>query len=362
MIHQIGLLKESEGLRFVTLTPNGVSGLAEQFKVFVERGAGEVIGFSDEMYEAAGATVLNSQQEVILQSDFVLSFNKSIKNDYLNRRRSFIGFYNVLNNSAVIAPFTHTIADVYSLDLMPLSPGYNSYNLKWKITPLLYDAVVESSLAYFNQNENLLTKSKKALILESGHTSVDSVQKLIREGYEITVVGNSTFNQVEFEKLGIKYHKLSHLEMCEPNVLSRSNEEEHCLSEIALYLNNSAHLYDLIVSDFVLSGEKTPLLFQAATLEKLKKGALLIDLSAPTFGNCAENSGSTADFQYFSLIDMLNQQALSASEIFSETYSRFLEQLVEDEDRAFQDLLDSIKVIEKGKVVNNTLIREVNEM
>ena len=72
MIHQIGLLKESEGLRFVTLTPNGVSGLAEQFKVFVERGAGEAIGFSDEMYEAAGATVLSSQQEVILQSDFVL--------------------------------------------------------------------------------------------------------------------------------------------------------------------------------------------------------------------------------------------------------------------------------------------------
>src|SRR5690606_1739478 len=97
-----------------------------------------------------------------------------------------------------------------------------------------------------------------------------------------------------------------------------------CLSEIALYLNASAHHFDVIVTDFVISGEKTPLLLQSATYEKLKEGALVFDLSAPSFGNCAEMISPDSNFQLFTLTEMLNKQAMSASDIISETYSRFL--------------------------------------
>jgi NAD(P) transhydrogenase subunit alpha len=362
MKYQIGLLKESEELRFVTLTPLGVSNLVDKFQIFVESGAGEAIGYTDEMYQNEGAIIIDNQQDLIFQSDFVLTFNKPIKNEYLNRKRSFVGFYNVLNDSAVIAPFTHTIADVYSLDLMPLTRGFNALILKRKITPVLYDAIIESSLEYFNQEVRLLPQVKKALIIESGHTSIESVQKLLSEGFQLTVVGNSTMNQIEFEKVGIAYHKLSHLEMCEPNVLSRTNEEERCLSEIALYLNDSAHLFDVIVTDFVLSGEKTPLLLQTTTYEKLKEGALVFDLSAPIFGNCTEIRSADSNFQLFTLTEMLNQQAMSVSDILSEIYSRFLEHFIDEKDENFDVLLNYIKVVENGKVINNTLIREVNEM
>ncbi|MEX2380683.1 MAG: hypothetical protein WD530_08055 [Vicingaceae bacterium] len=362
MRYKIGLLKESEELRFVTLTPLGVGNLAGQFHVLVESGAGEEIGFTDEMYQEAGAIIIDNQQEVIFQSDFVLTFNKAIKNEYLNRKRSFVGCYNILNDSAVIAPFTHTIADVYSLDLMPLAPGFNALNLKRKITPVLYDAILESSLEYFNREEELFPQKKKVLIIESGHTSLQSVEKLLKEGFQLTVAGNSTLNQIEFEKVGIEYYKLSHLEMCEPNLLSRIHEEEHCLSEIALYLNDSAHLFDIIITDFVLSGEKTPLLLQTTTYEKLKKGALVFDLSAPNFGNCAEIMSEFRNVQLFTLTEMLNRQAISASGVLSETYSHFLECFVEKNDEDFDVLLDHIKVVENGKVINNTLIREVNEM
>jgi hypothetical protein len=59
---------------------------------------------------------------------------------------------------------------------------------------------------------------------------------------------------------------------------------------------------------------------------------------------------------------MLNQQAMSVSDILSEIYSRFLEHFIDEKDENFDVLLNYIKVVENGKVINNTLIREVNEM
>ena len=345
MKYQIGLLKESEN-----------------FDVFVENGAGDSVGYTNEMYKEAGATIIDKQQDVILKSDLVLSFNKTIKNEYLSRRRSFVGYYNVLNNSANIIPFTHTIADVYSLDLLPFTSDFNDLNLKLKITPILYDAIIESSTDYFIQQNEVFPRNKAALIIESGHTSLENVKKLLKEGYHLTVVGNNTLSQVEFEKIGIEYEKLSHLDLCEPNILSRSNGEKRCLSEIALYLTENVHRFDLIITDFIISGEKTPLLFHPLIYKNIKREAVLYDLSAPNFGNCSELKSEENGFKLFTLTEMLNHQGLNTSKILSEIYSSFLVRFVQEINEQFKNFLEDIKVVENGKIINKSLIREVNEM
>ena len=56
---KVGVPKEiSRGERRVALVPEAVAKL-EGFELSVERGAGESAGFSDEAYEAAGATLVD---------------------------------------------------------------------------------------------------------------------------------------------------------------------------------------------------------------------------------------------------------------------------------------------------------------
>ncbi len=70
----IGLGKDRRPFEHrVVLTPGGVRGLtAEGHRVYLESNAGLDAGFSDETYGAAGATIVFSEEEVLLRSELVL--------------------------------------------------------------------------------------------------------------------------------------------------------------------------------------------------------------------------------------------------------------------------------------------------
>ena len=56
---KIGLPKEVKNNEFrVGLTPDSVGELSLNHKVFVQKNAGKAIGFTDEMYQANGAQIL----------------------------------------------------------------------------------------------------------------------------------------------------------------------------------------------------------------------------------------------------------------------------------------------------------------
>lgn len=70
----IGLVKDRRPFEHrVVLTPGGVRGLtAEGHRVYLETHAGLDAGFSDETYGEAGATIVFSEEEVLLRSELVL--------------------------------------------------------------------------------------------------------------------------------------------------------------------------------------------------------------------------------------------------------------------------------------------------
>lgn len=71
---RIGTVREIKTLEFrVGLTPAGVMELTSRgHEVFVEAGAGAAIGFSDERYKAAGASVLGDAQAVFAASEMII--------------------------------------------------------------------------------------------------------------------------------------------------------------------------------------------------------------------------------------------------------------------------------------------------
>ena len=69
---KIGLPKEVKNNEFrVGLTPGSVGELSLNHKVFVQKNAGKAIGFTDEMYRANGAQILEDACSVFEESDLI---------------------------------------------------------------------------------------------------------------------------------------------------------------------------------------------------------------------------------------------------------------------------------------------------
>jgi alanine dehydrogenase len=71
---KIGVPTEIKNNEFrVALTPNSVKSLTDKnHNLFVQSGAGNAIGFSDENYTKSGATILDTAQEIYANSELIV--------------------------------------------------------------------------------------------------------------------------------------------------------------------------------------------------------------------------------------------------------------------------------------------------
>ena len=76
---KIGLPKEVKNNEFrVGLTPDSVGELSLNHKVFVQKNAGKAIGFTDEMYQANGAQILENASSVFDESELIIKVKEPL--------------------------------------------------------------------------------------------------------------------------------------------------------------------------------------------------------------------------------------------------------------------------------------------
>ena len=67
----------------VSLVPSGVDELVKMgHNVFIENNAGLGSGFTNEMYQNSGATILSSAKEVFLQSDMIIKVKEPQEEEF----------------------------------------------------------------------------------------------------------------------------------------------------------------------------------------------------------------------------------------------------------------------------------------
>lgn len=91
---KIGLPKEIKDNEYrVGLTPAGVHALAGAgHTVYVEKSAGEGSGFTDEQYESAGATMLETADEIWAEGDMIVKVKEPIAPEYTRMRENQLLF------------------------------------------------------------------------------------------------------------------------------------------------------------------------------------------------------------------------------------------------------------------------------
>ncbi|MAY84816.1 MAG: NAD synthetase [Flavobacteriales bacterium] len=370
---KLGLLKEGIVDKIVALSPSGVEKLSADFQVFVEDGAGQLAGFTNEMYKDSGAIICKDSKEVIVNSDILLSFSSRIGEYKLNCKKVFIGFFNVLNDKTVVLPYTNIEADVYSLDLIPRSTIAQAMDIISSVASISgYQAVLTAAemspmVVPMVTSAGGTLKPAKFLILGAGVAGLQAIATAKRLGASVKAFDVRKNTKNEVESLGAQFIEIK-------GAVENQNAGGYAVQQSAEYLDlvNKRIAEECINADVVITtakipGKQAPTLVLKSTVDKMKPGSVIIDLAAENGGNCELTRRNEIidhnGVHIVGLASMLNRCAHSVSTLASNNFTSFIKYYLNHIDQEeSNEILSSTKVVSNGKIINQQLINEVNAL
>ena len=287
---KIGTTKELKNHEYrVGLTPDNVSAfVAKGHKVYVETKAGEGAGFSDSMYEEAGATICQTPAEVYSQCDMIVKVKEPEECEYKYLRKDQILFTylhlaanpqlaEALINSGCKAVAFETIRDAQGNlpCLRPMSQiaGRLSIQQGAKYIEMSYGGrgILLGGVPGVERG--------KIVILGGGIAGTYAAKAAIGIGAQVTL-------------LDVNLNRLAYLDDMFGNSVQTLYSNE---ANIRKSLSDA----DLIIGTVLIPGGKTPKLVRREHLKLMKKGSVIVDVAIDQGGCCESSHVTTHDEPVF---------------------------------------------------------------
>lgn len=261
----------------VALVPAGAEDLINRGnQVLVERGAGEGSGFSDEAYEAAGATVVDSVDEVWERADMIVKVKEPIAEEYPRMREGQILF--TYFHFAADEKLTRAVLDSGAVAL-----AYETVQLPSGELPLLTPMsevagrmAVQAGAKYlerYHGGRGLLlggvpgVPPADVVILGGGVVGINAAKMAAGMGAHVRI-------------LDISLTRLRYLSDVMPANVDLIYSNRYNILEQLTHA-------DLLIGAVLLPGAKAPNLVKRDDLKRMKKGAVIVDVAVDQ-GGCVE--------------------------------------------------------------------------
>lgn len=363
----IGVLKERAHRRLVSLTPAGVKRLGDRAQVMVQQGAGAAAGFNDQAYRDAGAMVVDSREAVLHGADIILSHDSHYEGEALRGRRTFVGFFNVLNEPAVVGTYARDGVDLYSLDLMPRTTLAQSMDVLSSVASIGgYQAVLlaaERSLATVPMITSAggTLRPARFLVMGAGVGGLQAIATARRLGAVVKAYDVRAAAKDEVESLGAEFIEVEGAtEDRKAGGYAVEQSAEH-MERVREAIHQEATQADVIITTARVPGRRAPLLITRAMVEAMKPGAVIVDLAAGTGGNCelteADHTVMAGEVTILGPRSIECGCAHSTSILISNNYCSFLLHLLAHRaERPDDEILKATRVVADGVVVNERFL------
>jgi H+-translocating NAD(P) transhydrogenase subunit alpha len=291
----IGVVKETkEYENRVALSPEVVKLMRKKgFDAVVESGAGEKSYFSNQDYEAAGATIGTSKDA--LGADLVLKVNLATTQEIASMKEgaAYISYMYAYQHPEVVAAFNAKRISSFSMDAVPrISRAQKMDALSSQANLAGYKAVLLGANYLGKIFPLLMTASgtitpARVLIFGAGVAGLQAIATAKRLGavVECTDVRPETKEQVE--SLGGRYLSVEGAE-------GVKTEGGYAREVSAEYLEKQQQLIrekikdaDLVITTALVMGKKSPILVTEDMVKSMKAGSVIVDMAVESGGNCA---------------------------------------------------------------------------
>jgi NAD(P) transhydrogenase subunit alpha len=288
---KLGIVKESKDPR-VAIVPDTLSKLtALGVSVIMESGAGDESYFSDKDY--AGATVL-SREEVLKQSDLLVSFNPLAQEDWkhLNKEAIMISQFAPFADAEVIPGLLGAKKKAFSMDMIPRTTLAQSMDVLSSMASIAgYQAVLVAAARLPRYLPMLITaagsiKPSKVLILGAGVAGLQAIATAKRLGAIVEVFDTRKAVKEEVQSLGGKFIEVEGARDDSSAGGYAVEQTEEFLARQRAEVQARAVKSDIVITTAQVRGRKAPILLEKETVNQMRAGSVIIDLASSTGGNC----------------------------------------------------------------------------
>ena len=336
----VAIAKETaEGERRVAIDPSLMSKFSQLgLHVLIEKDAGKAAYIPDEQFK--GATFVDNSADLYAQADIIFRVQKPSAEDVAQMKPDsiVISTFMAYSHADLIQQFCDKNITSFSMELIPrISRAQSMDVLSSQASIAGYKAAIMGANLSSRFFPMLTTaagtiRPSKVIVLGVGVAGLQAIATAKRLGaiVEAYDLRPETIGQVK--SLGARFIELSLSATGEGGYAREltAEEKKQQNEELSDHISKA----NVIITSAGVPGRPAPKLISEATVNKMQKGTVIIDLVAEGGGNCAlTQAGKTIDHNGVIIHGPLNvssQVAAHASEMYAKNLFNFLSPMIKE--------------------------------
>ena len=267
----------------VGLTPESVYELCSAgLEVNIQSQAGSAIGFTDQDYQQAGATILFSASDVYESSDLIVKVKEPLPEEFkfLSSDKTLFTYLHLAGNKSQALELMNTGVTGIAYETVTSSDGS---------LPLLAPMSKIAGQISVVVGQYFLLKPNGGIGTILG--SVENIKRRVVTVIGAGVAGTEAIKKAIANDAHLKILDLSQKRLDELKEQFGSNNIEYILSD-STSISSALEASDLVIGSVYVLGKEAPKVITEEMIKKMKPGSVLVDISIDQ-GGCIESSKPT---------------------------------------------------------------------
>jgi NAD(P) transhydrogenase subunit alpha len=322
-------------------------------EVLVQAGAGQAAMIPDSLYEEAGAKIA-SDPAAAWNADVVVKVAPPEKDEIgrLNGDSVLIGFLSPLTNPEGVRALADSGATAFALEAVPrISRAQAMDALSSQSNVAGYRAALLGATHLGRYYPMLMTaagtiRPAKVLVLGAGVAGLQAIATARRLGAAVTGYDVRSAVGEQGRSLGAQFLELEAGKGAEGEggYARELTDEEKAAQQQEL--TDAITEFDVVITTALVPGRPAPRLVTAEAVERMKPGAVIVDLAGEAGGNCElSEPGETVvkhDVTIAAPLNLASDMAEAASQMYARNIQALLELMTDEDGERKLDFDDEI--------------------
>jgi len=377
----VGAAKETfSNERRVALIPAVIPTLTKAgLDVIIESEAGLDAGFTDAQYEAKGAKIVGSREEVFKQADIVLQVRSLGTNpeagkadlDLMKADQVIVGMSDPLGAPKAAETLAKKGVTAFSMELIPRITRAQSMDvLSSMATVAGYKAVLLAADNLPRMFPMFMTAAgtispARVFVIGAGVAGLQAIATAKRLGAKVEAYDVRPAVAEQIESLGGKFvsFDLDTAEAEDAGGYAKEQSDEFLKRQREM-MGKVVAGNDVVISTAAIPGKKAPVLITEEMVKGMDPGSVIVDLAAATGGNCeltkADERVVAHGVSIFGPTNLPSETPYHASQMYAKNIVTFLQSIIKEGKVEF-DMEDEVvrdTMVARGGEVVNPRVRE----
>lgn len=362
---------ETAGERRVSITPQVVIRLVEAgHEVVVETGAGAEAGFTDEEYREMGAVVSDDPYE---GADVVAVVGPPSPDrvERIPEGGALVGFLDPFTATEMVSMLAKRRITAFAMEAIPRTTLAQSMDaLSSQATAAGYHAVLMAAVATPRFFPMLTTAAGtippvKLLVLGAGVAGLQAIATARRLGASVSAYDIRPEVREQIESLGARFVAAP----VDESVAAATGYAKEVSDETQRRQQDSLSAVvadsDVVITTAQIPGSPAPLLMSREMVERMRPGSVIVDVAAPSGGNCElTRPGETVEHRGVRILgplDLPGRVAHDASQMYARNLASFLTKISDEEGNMVFDfsnqIINEACITHDGRVTHSVVRR-----